>query len=347
MRVAVGQFSEPTEEVLKFAKQIGVDGVTLNTPKIPGTQRWELEDLLYLRRRCESFGLKVEALENTPVSFYDKVMLGLSGRDEQIENYQETIRNMGKAGISTLGYHWMANGVWRTSKAVPVRGGALATAFDMDLVNERALTYDFEDPEVTASHMTEVKDARMTHERLFEEDEMWSNYEYFINAVLPVAEESGVKLSLHPDDPPVESLGGIPRLMRDFEGFERAMKVGDSPNHGLNFCMGTWSEMGRGVIEAIRHFGSRGKIFYVHFRDVQGSVPRFKECFLGEGNVDVVEAVRALQEVGFDGFIIDDHVPEIADDTAWGHRGRALATGYITALVTAVTTLVETKAPHY
>jgi mannonate dehydratase len=166
---------------------------------------------------------------------------------------------------------------------------------------------------------------------------MWENYAYFMRAVLPVAEEAGVRLALHPDDPPVASLGGVARLFRGFEGFRRAMfDVAPSPNHGLDFCMGCWSEMGKGVIEPIRYFGSRGKIFYVHFRDVQGVVPKFQECFLGEGNVNVVEAMRTLKEVGFTGFMIDDHVPHIVDDTDWGHRGRAHATGYIQGLLAAV-----------
>jgi mannonate dehydratase len=111
MRVAVGQFSELSHERLSFARQLGAAGVQLNTPVLPGEERWELNDLLWLRRRCESYGLRLEALENTPISFYDKAMLGLPGRDEQIEHYQATIRNLAAAGIPILGYHWMAQ--WR------------------------------------------------------------------------------------------------------------------------------------------------------------------------------------------------------------------------------------------
>ncbi|MBI2951975.1 mannonate dehydratase [bacterium] len=314
MRIAIGQFNQLSDERLKFARQIGVSGVLLNTPVLPGEKRWEFMDLLRLRTHVEDYGLRLEALENTPVGFYDRAMLGLPGRDEQIENYRATIRNMGKAGIPILGYHWMPNRVWRTSATTPGRGGAQVTSFDMDL----------------------VKDAPLTHDRVFTEEEMWKNYEYFMKAVLPVAEEAGVRLALHPDDPPVASLGGVARLFRDFEGFRRGMEIAPSPNSGLDFCVGCWSEMGPGVIEAIRFFGERGKIFYVHFRDVQGTVPRFQECFLGEGNVDVVEAMLVFKKVGFRGFMIDDHVPRMVDDTPWGHRGRALATGYMMALLEAV-----------
>src|SRR5579859_528099 len=116
MRVAVGQVSELTEEILTFARQVGVSGIQVNTPKLPGAQRWELDDLVALRQRCESHGLRLEAIENVPLHFYDKAMLGLPGRDEQIEHYQTTIRNVGRAGIPILGYHFMPNSVWRTSR---------------------------------------------------------------------------------------------------------------------------------------------------------------------------------------------------------------------------------------
>jgi mannonate dehydratase len=325
MRVAIGQFSELSHERLAFASQIGVSGVLLNTPVLPGDQQWELDDLVWLCKRCEQYGLRLEALENTPVGFYDRAMLGLAGRDEQIAHYQATIRNVGRAGIPILGYHWMPNGVWRTP-SVKARGGAIATAFDMALVDAYPLVHG-------------VKEHPLAQGRVFGAEQMWDNYRYFMRAVLPVAEEAGVRLALHPDDPPVPTLGGIARLFHNFAGFKQAMDEFDSPNHGLDFCMGCWSEMGPGVLDAIRYFGARGKIIYVHFRDVQGHVPAFQECFLGEGNVNVVAAMRALKEVGFSGFIIDDHVPRVVDDTDWGHRGRAHATGYIMALVEAVNQL--------
>ena len=325
MRVAFGQFNELSQERLTFAQQLGVSGVLLNTPLLPGAQRWETSDLIWLRQRCEAYGLRLEALENTPVSFYDRAMLGLPGRDEQIANYQATIRNMGAAGIPILGYHWMPNGVWRTPDALG-RGGAIVTAFDMAQIDAYPLRQG-------------VREHPLLQGRTVNADEMWANYCYFMERVLPVAEEAGVMLALHPDDPPVPMLGDIARLFHNFEGFQRAMETFDSPNHGLDFCMGCWSEMGPDPIEAIRFFGTRGKIVYVHFRDVQGCVPTFQECFLGEGNVNVVAAMCALKESDFTGFIIDDHVPHVVDDTTWGHRGRAHATGYIQALVAAVNEL--------
>ena len=315
MRVVVGQLRELTDEAIQFAKQIGAGGVQLNTPNLPGEERWEYMDLLQLRTRAEDNGLRLEALENTPSKFYVKAMLGSPGRDEQIENYQETIRNVGRAGIPILGFHWMPNHVWRTSRSAPGRGGALVTAFDLSL----------------------AQTAPLSHGRVYPAEEMRENYEYFVKAVVPVAEEAGVKLALHPDDPPVDSLGGVARIMNGFENFKRAMAVVDSPNLGLDFCMGCWSEMmGAGCLEAMDHFAARGKIYYIHFRDVQGLASKFQECFLGEGNVNLVQAITTLKKNGFTGFLIDDHVPKMVNDSEYGHRARAHAIGYISGLLAAV-----------
>jgi mannonate dehydratase len=236
---------------------------------------------------------------------------------------QNTIRNMGRAGIPIFGYHFMPSKVWRTSGTARARGDAYVTAFDM----------------------AAVEDAPLTHDRVYSEEELWENYAYYNQAILPVAEEARVKLALHPDDPPVPVLGGVPRLMRSFEAFQRAMEIGDSPNHGLNFCVGTWSEMESGVdgvLEGIRYFGARGKIFYGHFRDVLGTVPKFREAFIDEGNLDMFVVMKTLQEVGFHGFLIDDHVPEMADhrrngqmigDYGWVNASRAFATGQMIAML--------------
>lgn len=337
MRVALGQYYSATDEYLTFAKQLGVKGVQFNmipkTPDLPDEKGyWELDDLKRLKQKVNDYDLELEAIENVPRHFYIDAMLALPRRDEQIENYQRIVRNMGEAGIPVLGINWMPNMVWRTPMAIG-RGGVKVTAFDMELARAGEI--------VNGIAVVEEAEGRE-----YTEDEIFDNYVYFMEKVLPVAEESGVKIALHPDDPPVESLGGIARVFYKPENFKKALDTLPSPNHGLDFCMGCFSEMyysdqssGEGVLDALRYFGERKKIFYIHFRDVQGCVPVFQECFPGEGNVNVVEAIRTLKEVGFDGFIIDDHVPEMIDDSPWRHRGHAYATGYIMALVEAVNQL--------
>ncbi len=339
MRIAVGQVSQLSDEILTFARQLGVSGMQVNTPALPGAHRWEYADLLALRTRCEEYGLRLEAVENVHLDFYDKVMLGLPGRDEQIEHYCATVRNMGRAGIPILGYHFIPNSVWRTDRSPIGRGGALVTSFDMaavetrpgDVLVARTDRSGSDDPFNTRG----VIPAADYH---LSEAEMWANYTYFIKAVIPVAEEAGVKLALHPDDPPVPSLGGIARLFRNFDGFRRAMEIADSDAWGLDLCLGCWSEMGgeQAVMEAIDFFGPRGKILYVHFRDVKGTVPKFAECFIGEGNFNAARVMRALQRTGFTGFLLDDHVPFMIDDTDYGHRGRAHAIGYMQGLLAAL-----------
>lgn len=310
MRIATGQYTQGSDAELTFAAQLGVEEVVLNTPVLPGDARWELADLVALRRRCESFGLRLAAIENVPMSFLLDAMLGRPRRDLQIEHYQHTIRNMGRAGIPILGFHWMPTGVWRTSWTARTRGGAVTNAFDLELAKHAPLSFD----------------------REYTAEELWASYEHFISAVLPVAEEAGVRLALHPDDPPVASLGGVARIFNSLEGFKRGLDLYDSPSLGLDFCVGSWSEMGPGALDAIRYFGERGRIVYVHFRDVQGHVPAFNECFLGEGNLDPAEVMAALLDVGFDGFAMYDHSPAMRGDGTWPERGEAYHTGYLMGL---------------
>ena len=331
MRVAIGQYHTATDEYLTYAQQLGVSGLQFNiqgpTRDLPGKDGyWTLANLQRLKQRVNDFGLQLEAIENVPRNFYLKTMLGLAGQEAQVSNYQRTVQNMGAAGIPLLGLNWMPGGVWRTPTQRG-RGGVTVTAFDL---------------EAALAGQISSGDRQQEHS----ESQLLESYLRFMEQVLPVAETSGVKIALHPDDPPVKALGRQERLFYKAENFRKVLAALPSPAHGLDFCMGCFSEMlyddcsaGEGVLDAIRHFGGQDRIFYVHFRDVQGSVPSFQECFPNEGNVDPVAVLRALHEVGFDGFLIDDHVPAMLDDSDWHHRGRAWCTGYLKGLVQAVQAL--------
>lgn len=328
MRVGLGQFQRITRTRLQFIKQCGCDDFQLNTPDLPGHARWELEDLEALVAQAREADLRLIAIENVPRRFFDRIMLGKRGREEQLLNMIHTVRNVARAGVPILGYAFMPAGVWRTSRATPVRGGAEATGFHLETARS---------VRPGDSHRYSIW-AGAPMDRAYTDEEIWENYDWFLERILPVCEEVGLRLALHPDDPPVPSLGGTGRIFRNFTNFRRAMERFDSPMHGLDFCHGCWSEMraGEGVVDAIRYFGSRRKIFYVHFRDVQGPVEDFTECFLGDGNCDPVESIRALKQVGFRGFILPDHVPRMVGDGEWCHRGRAWTVGYIQALIRAV-----------
>lgn len=337
MRVAAGQFRELTQGDLAFARQIGCSGVTINKPDFDSpawvaflgrqftaaagprapTRRWSALDLAQLRSAVEAHGLALECIEGVPANLLAKAMLGLPGGDEQIEDFKATLRAMGQAGIAVLGYSWIPDGVWRTAKAWHGRGGALVTGYD-HAVGHHVATGTLPSRDDTA---------------------MWANWERFIAAVLPVAEEAGVKLSLHPDDPPVPVLDGVARIFRDAAALDRALAFADSPSHGLAFCTGTMAERGAAeMMEALARFAQRGRIHYVHLRSVAGALPRFAEAFIDEGTVDPVAVLRCLRDCDFDGFVIDDHVPHVEGDTVWGHRSRAYATGYIAGIIRALDT---------
>ena len=314
MRAGFGQFKSPSPEYLKFAKQFGATDILLNHADLPGANgRWELQDLVKLRLMVESHGLKLSALENVPKYFYDHVMLNGPKRDEQIENMIYTIRNIARAGIPIFGYDWLPSEVWRTEPKL-IRGDAVATAFDDSVAQKMPLT----------------------HEREYTDEEVWENLEYWIKIITPIAEEEGIRLGIHPCDPPVPKLGGVPNLFRSFDSYKRLIEIYPSDSNAIEFCQGTFSEMNEDIYEMIRYFGERKKILYVHFRNVSGQVPKFHEEFINTGYVDMYKAMKIYHEVGFDGFFIDDHVPNTYQDTPWGHRGRAFANGYIQAMIEAV-----------
>ena len=258
-------------------------------------------------------------------------MLGLPERDEQIENCQKTIRNIGAAGIPIFTYNMHAMRFYRTCRHVPGRGGALATSFDIELAKNA--------PPLAGGPGVDTSLIPESHRRPISDEEMWDNLTYFLKAVVPVAEESGVKLALHPDDPPIPSIGGVARIMRSPEAFRRAVEIVPSDNNGLLFCQGCFAEMGADVIEEIRYFGNRRKIFSVHFRNIRGTAENFAETFPDDGRVDMFAAMKAYKEVGFDGLMSPDHSLHIVGDTAWGHRYWAYAIGHMKGLKKAVDTL--------
>jgi mannonate dehydratase len=335
MKVCAYELPDAGDDYLRFLKQFGIDDVVLSSRSHPDAEHrfsapnadkpgahWDLQDLELVRERCADAGLRIAAIENpVPAWCYDKIMFGQPGRDQQIENLIVTIRNMGKAHIPVYGYSWMGNPPeatrfsWRTCLSIPGRGGSQVSNFDMDIARKEPL---FRDREYTRA-------------------EMWDNYEYFIKAVLPEAEAAGVRLALHPDDPPVESLGGVPRLFNGPEGFQRAMDIAhNSPASGLNFCLGNWSAMGTDIAAVIRQFGQRGQIVYGHVQGVQGTVPRFQESFLDDADCDFLAVLRDLREVGFDGVLLPGHSPHTLYENQIGGLGFVYAVGYLKGLLNTV-----------
>jgi len=273
--------------------------------------------LIKLRIAVENYGLKLSAIENVPTDFYDHIMLGGPKKEAQIENMIKAITNIARAGIPSFGYNWMPSHVWRTTPTA-IRGGAIATGFNY----------------------AEAKGYPLTHGRKYSEEEMWKNLEEWIRIITPVAEKEGIRLGIHPSDPPVAVLGGVPQLFRSFSAYKRLIEIVDSPANGIEFCQGTFSEMedakGDGIYEMIEYFVKRKKIIYVHFRNVSGTVPKFHEEFINTGWVDMYRAIKIYADNGYDGFFIDDHACQTFGDTEWGHTSRAFSVGYIQALLESV-----------
>jgi mannonate dehydratase len=317
MKIAAQVRPEPTEEDLAFINRMGVDYVVLWT----GGDKASYDYYASRRKLFGEAGLKVYGFGSSSVHNQDAIVLGLPNRDEKIEEYKTHLRNLGKAGIPYTTYAHMANGIWSTAPET-TRGGARARGFDVS--------------KAEAGHWAGVMyKGELTHGRRYSEDEIWENYTYFIKQVVPVAEEAGVRIGIHPDDPPVPELGGVPRcIFSSFEGYKRALEIADSPNVGMCLCVGCWLEggdlMGKDVLETIRYFGERKKLFKVHFRNVDQPLPHFVETFLNAGYMDMYQVVQALRRVDFDGVMIADHIPLMDDDR---RVGTAYSIGYMQALV--------------
>ncbi len=317
MKIALQATPEPEEDDLKFVQQLGIDQVVLWT----GAENAGYEYYSSRRKIYENAGIKVFGFGNRDVHNQDKITLNLPGRDEKIEEYKDHIRNLGKAGIQYTTYAHMANGIWSTERET-ARGGASARAFNLETADK--------------GHWNGIEyKAPLTHGREYSQDELWANFEYFIRQVVPIAEESNVRIGIHPDDPPVPELGGIPRcIFSSFEGYRRALEIADSPNVGICLCVGCWLEggdlMGKDVFDTIKYFGERKKIFKVHFRNVTQPLPYFVETFLDNGYADMYKIMKTLKEVDFDGVLIADHIPEMVHGK---HTGTAFSIGYMKGLL--------------
>jgi mannonate dehydratase len=327
VRFHAGHQHHSSDEDLRMLAALGIKHVCAELPSPAFDDNWSVPSLMRLRNRVESFGIELAMLplplsskEISRVEFRH-IMLGKSPeRDREIEHVCQMIRNCAEAGIPALKYNMSMLGVIRT-EPTRGRGGARYSTFVWDkLPQDRPLTIAGELTEATA----------------------WERIEYFLNRVVPVAEKAGVRLACHPHDPgipPGKKYRGLPRVLGSVEGLKRFVSIAESKYHGLNFCQGTIGEMLKNprdeISEVIRHFGSRGKIFNVHFRNIQGGFLNFRESFIDDGHMDMLACLRVYREVGFDGMIMPDHVPHISIEE--GSRiAFAYTFGYINAAIAQV-----------
>lgn len=278
---------------------------------------WAYGPLALLRQDVEDAGLRLTTIEDNPPM--DRLRLGLPGREEELENVLELLRNMGRLGIEVLCYNWMAVVPWsRTSTALAGRGGATVTGFDLSA----------------------WADAPHAPGAPVDEETLWESLAWFLERAVPVAEEAGVRLALHPDDPPLSPLRGIARIIRSLEAYDRVFALQPSPVNGMTMCQGNVSLMTDDLPAGIRRFGVDGRIHFVHFRDVRGTPERFVETFVDEGPTDMAACVRAYVDAGVDAPLRTDHAPALTGDgwTVPGYPtlGRLHAIGYVQGLLAAL-----------
>lgn len=322
MQLCEAYFAGMQEQKIALTKQMDVLGAVGGiNPKMAGLDNakpWEYESVKGVKGAWDKVGLKFSVVEGPP-SLGEKTKLGLEGRDEEIANFIAFMKNMSRVGIDTICYNWMPVINWyRTDNARAGRGGALMTAFDNEAIKDLPLT----------------KYGEVSKETL------WKTLEYFLKAVVPEAEKYGIKLAMHPDDPQVDSIRGISRIMTTPEAFKRLLDIYPSEYNGITMCQGNFALMGADIPELIRYFGKRKAIHFVHFRNVKGGKFNFEECFHDEGIIDMYKAMEAYYDIGFRGPIRPDHVPTMAGDSndfpGYSIIGTLYALGYIRGLAEAV-----------
>lgn len=296
-----------------FARTCGVRHGVIRLPD-EGFDPADLSQMRAVYDRFTSSGIRPVVVEPMPNHLHDHIKTGDEKRDECIEKVIGMIRVLDRLDLRMICFNWMAHIGWlRTSSDVPARGGAKVTGFRLA---------DYSGGGAAIGR-----------------EELWRNYEYFLRAVLPYAERYGVRLALHPDDPPLPRLGETERILTNADAFRRAMAVCPSENLGITFCQANFVLMEENIEELVREW--RGKIFFVHFRNVEGTVADFHETFHDEGRIDMAKILRLYRENGIDVPIRVDHVPEYpSGDSApvpgYGAIGRLYAIGYLKGLLEAI-----------
>lgn len=286
---------------------------------------WSYEELAAIKKEINDHGLELEAIENFDPAHWHDILLDGPKKEQQMANLKQLIRNVGKAGIPVFGYNFSLAGVAARTQGAYARGGAVSVGMeggdDTPIPNGMVwnMVYDENAPEGTLP--------KIDHKAL------WDRLQYFLDRILPVAEEAGVKMAAHPDDPPMPYVRDTPRLVFQPDMYQKLINMNQSPANNLEFCLGSIAEMTEGdVYEATDSYSEQGRIGYIHFRNIKGKVPNYKEVFVDEGDIDMFKILKILKKNNYDGVLIPDHTPQMTCDAPW-YAGMAYAMGYMKAAI--------------
>ena len=340
--------SEKDTVTLEQIKQIpNVVGVVPALHNLPAGEAWELDDIMKMKSEIEKAGLTMECIES--VNVHEDIKIGLPTRDKYIENYKTSIRNLAKAGVKVICYNFMPVFDWtRTDLAMDLGDGATCLSYDGVQIEGKSPEQMFKDiddnsngyamPGWETERMPEIKELFEKYKGVTSDD-LWNNLKYFLDAIMPVCEECDVKMAIHPDDPPWD-IFGLPRIIKDRESLKKLLEIVPSKYNGLTFCTGSLGASSKNDLPSmIREFGDR--IYFAHLRNVKVVDNHFNETAheSNTGSLDMYEIVKALQDVGFDGYIRPDHGRMIWGEVArpgYGLYDRALGVAYLNGLWEAV-----------
>lgn len=349
MKIGLGFYRHMlTPANLQFARELGVEEVVvhLETYFSSGAEStvelskgsedgwgvgqdgyWTYEAFADLIALLASEGLRLAAIENFAVKQWSDILLDGPQRDQQMAAMKQMIRDAGRAGVPCFGYNFSIAGVWGWVRGPFARGGAMSVGFDGSKIDADepipdGMVWNMRYRENRGGTVPPVSDR-----------ELWSRLNGFLTELLPIAEEAGVVLAAHPDDPPMDALRGTARLVNKPEKYDRLIAIDPRPANKLELCLGSLQEMATGdVYAAVDRYSRANRIGYIHFRNVRGKVPNYAEVFLDEGDLDMVKVVRILRANGYQGLLIPDHTPEMTCSAPW-HAGMAYAVGYMRALL--------------
>jgi mannonate dehydratase len=338
MKVGLGMYPRLlTPDNFRFAKQAGATHIVAHLPGfarregrgLPPEHIWTYEELNDLKRALNAEGLEFAAIENFEVEHWYDVLLDGPKRDAQMEDLKTLLRTMGRVGIPVMGYNYSYANVWGRATVSYARGGARSPGYIKELAPEETPI-----PNGSVWNQTYDPSAPPGDIGTVSEEVIWQRFERFLEDLVPVAEEAGVRLAMHPADPPLPTLRGTARLVYKPEHYQRLLDLVPSYYNAAEFCQGTIAEMDgeMDVYQAIEAYAGQGKIAYVHLRNVKGKVPDYYETFIDDGDVDMVRALRLYHKHGFDGVLIPDHSPEMTCAAPW-HAGMAYALGWMRGVI--------------